>query len=303
MPGVHRPGKPDQLQRDRARARLPLSGPRRIVVLGCTRGAGQTMTALLAADMLAALRAEPVAVLDLNPGRGSLTERAAAIPGLVQDPDAPVLGPGAEPGGPAGHPAQSQGLQVISGAAAARGGDEAGRILDLVAARYALTLADPAAGCVPRALEVADQLLIVAPASAEAANALAMTFEWLEAHGYRRLADGAITVVNGVSGPTTAHVDHAASVASGRCRAIVKVPWDNQLKAMSVNRVPPGPGGASGGTAGGSAPEDPASTGAAPVDPRGASALSPALSHAYTALAGVLIASLAEPGELRSARG
>ena len=84
VPGGHRPGKPDQLQRDRARARLPVEGARRIVVLGCTRGAGQTTTVLLAGDMLASLRGQPVAVLDLNPGRGSLTEQAAAIPGLVQ---------------------------------------------------------------------------------------------------------------------------------------------------------------------------------------------------------------------------
>ena len=92
VPGGHRPGKPDQLQRDRARARLPVSGPRRIVVLGCTRGAGQTTTVLLAGDMLASLREEPVAVLDLNPGRNSLAEQAAAIPGLVADPlDAPRL--------------------------------------------------------------------------------------------------------------------------------------------------------------------------------------------------------------------
>ena len=118
-----------------------------------------------------------------------------------------------------------------------------GRLLDLVAARYPITLADPAAGCVPRTMAVADQLLLVAPASAEAANALAMTFEWLEAHGYRRLADGAITVLNGVSGPTAAHVEHAAGVATGRCRAIVKVPWDSQLKNLATGRIPPGSGG------------------------------------------------------------
>ena len=47
VPGGHRPGKPDQVQRDQARARLPLAGPARVVVLGCTAGAGQTVTTLL----------------------------------------------------------------------------------------------------------------------------------------------------------------------------------------------------------------------------------------------------------------
>lgn len=343
VPGGHRPGKPDQLQRDRARARLAVGGPRRIVVLGCTRGAGQTTTVLLAGDMLAGLRGEPVAVLDLNPGRGSLTERAAAIPGLMPGPleaghlsagGLPAAGPLTAGPGPAAAPmpapvaADAQppdtGLQVISGGPAAHGGDDAGRILDLVAARYKLTLADPAAGCVPRTLDVADQLVIVAPASAAAANALAMTFEWLEAHGHDRLAAAAVTVLNGVSGPTSSHVEHAAAVASGRCRAIVKVPWDSHLKDLAPERrAAPGPQHPAPG------PHHPAAGAyqpapvtldadqdvrdraagpadavlAAPTDPWAAGLLSPALTQAYTALAGVLIAGLAEPGELRSARG
>jgi hypothetical protein len=322
VPGGHRPGKPDQLQRDRARARLQVEGSRRIVVLGCTRGAGQTTTTLLAGDTLASLRGEPVAVLDLNPGRGSLTEQAAAIPGLMQDspdlgrlagpgrpddaqPDAAFTGHGLAPGdwplaAPVAADAQRSdtGLQVISGSASAHSGDDAGRLFDLVAARYRLTFADPAAGCVPRTLDVADQLLIVAPASAEAANALAMTFEWLEAHGHGRLAAAAITVLNGVSGPTRSHVEHAAAVASGRCRAIVKVPWDSHLKDISRGRGAAAPRNLAEDARG---PGSPAVL--TPADPPGVGLLSPALMHAYTALAGVLIAGLAQPGELRSAGG
>ena len=162
----------------------------------------------------------------------------------------------------------------------------------MVAARYRLTLADPAAGCVPRTLDVADQLVIVAPASAEAANALAMTFEWLEAHGHGRLATAAITVLNGVSGPTSSHVEHAANVANGRCRAIVKIPWDSHLRDLSQGRSPARP------EAGPASPVIHAS-----AEPRGFGLLSPALNQAYTALAGVLVAGLADPDELRSAGG
>jgi MinD-like ATPase involved in chromosome partitioning or flagellar assembly len=299
VPGGHRPGKPDQLQRDRARARLPVEGARRIVVLGCTRGAGQTTTVLLAGDMLAGLRGQPVAVLDLNPGRGSLTDQAAAIPGLVQGSADTVGGYGTPAA--VGSPSPDSGLQVISGSAAAEGGDDAGRILDLVAARYPLTIADPAASYVPRTLDVADQLLIVAPASAEAAGALAMTFEWLEAHGHGRLAASAITVLNGVSGPTTEHVEHAANVANGRCRAIVKVPWDSHLKELTQERRPGQPGKTHGNnkhtaTGGGRA------TLSESAGHQGPSLLGPALTQAYTALAGVLVAGLADPGQLRSAR-
>jgi len=317
VPGGHRPGKPDQLQRDRARARLPVSGPQRIVVLGCTRGAGQTTTVLLTGDMLAALRDEAVAVLDLNPGRNSLAEQAAAIPGLVADPlAAPQLvgddnwtrtggladgtgaqGPGSAP------PGGGSGLQVISGNSVAGSGD-AGRIINAVARRYRLTLADPSAGSVSRTLEVADQLMIVAPASAEAANALGMTFEWLDAHGYGRLATGAVTVLNGVSGPTSAHAERAANVANGRCRAIVNVPWDRHLKDIARDRMPYRGADSNHGQRDSTimaAPTD-ADGPAQPSGSRAASLLSPALTFAYTALAGVLVAGLADPADSRGAR-
>ncbi|MHB1596034.1 MAG: conjugal transfer protein, partial [Streptosporangiaceae bacterium] len=81
-PGGDRPGGQDQFQRDRARVRLPIGAARRVVVLGCTVGAGQTTTALFCAEVVASLRSDPVAVLDLNPGPAGLTALAAARPAL-----------------------------------------------------------------------------------------------------------------------------------------------------------------------------------------------------------------------------
>jgi conjugation transfer TcpE-like protein len=242
VPGGHRPGKPDQLQRDQGRARLPLPAPARVVLLGCTAGAGQTTVTLLAGQLLASLRGEPVAVVDL--GGGSLTERARSIPVLL-----PSQRAGAEPG------SHKPGLQVVT---AAESAPDAGQVIDSVVARYRLTLADPAAGCVPKSLRAADQLVLVAPASADAAHSLAMTLEWLEAHDYGRLAEAAITVLNGVSGPTTQYASKAAAVVSGRCRAIVQIPWDERLRGQAGQPL-----------------------GTATV-------------LAYTALAGVLVAALAD---------
>src|SRR5205823_2922728 len=64
VPGGRDPGRRDHFKRDRARAVLPLGGPRLVAVVGCTVGAGQTVTALIAADLLASLRREAVAALD-----------------------------------------------------------------------------------------------------------------------------------------------------------------------------------------------------------------------------------------------
>ena len=277
VPGGHRPSQPDQLQRDRARARLAISGSRRIVVLGCTVGAGQTVTTLRTGEQLASLRDEPVAVLDLNPGASSLLRMARQDPALTGE--ARASGPG-----------QPSRLEVIATEAeesADQAPDEPGaadsaRIFELMSARYSLTLADPGASAVPRVLSVADQLILVAPASAEAAGAIAMTLEWLDAHGHAGLAGGAITVLNGVSKQTMSFVEQAEAVAGGRCRAIVRVPWDDQLKNHAAQRHlgahPAGQGPAPGGH-----PSAPAE-------------------RAYTALAGALVAGLVTAPQLRKGR-
>ena len=64
----HGPGARDQEALDRNRARLDVPEPRRILVLGATSGAGQTVTALMTGYMLASLREHPVAVVDLHDG-------------------------------------------------------------------------------------------------------------------------------------------------------------------------------------------------------------------------------------------
>ncbi len=268
------------MQRDRARARLPIRGGQRVVVLGCTVGAGQTVTTLLTAELLASLRGDQVAVLDLNPGDGSLAERARAVPALT----------GSTP------PAASR-AEVITreaaGAGASPGEDpqDVTRVFELLSARYPLTLADPGAAAVPRVLMAADQLVLVTPASQDAASALATTREWLEAHGHGDLADRAITVLNGVSRHTMPHVEQAEALVRGRCRAIVRVPWDDRLKDPRPER-------------GASPAQAPALAGPAPPpNPPAAGSVSPAALHAYTALSGVLIAALAAaPEQLQRAR-
>jgi hypothetical protein len=267
VPGGHRPGRPDQMQRDRARARLPIPAGRRVVVLGCTVGAGQTVTALLTGEVLASLRDDQVAVLDLNPGSGSLAQRAAAVPSLTDS----------------GPPAPTR-LEVVTRETAAAAGpeDDVTKIFELLSARYPITLTDPGAATVPRVLATASQLIMVAPASQDAATALASTREWLEAHGHIELADGAIIVLNGVSRHTIRHVEQAEALARGRCRAIIRVPWDDSLKNPGPERAAPPGQATTAGPAGGG--------------------LSQAALNAYTALAGVLVAALADAPEQQRAR-
>jgi MinD-like ATPase involved in chromosome partitioning or flagellar assembly len=278
VPGGEGPGRPDMERRDRARVQLPIRGPRLIVVLGCTVGAGQSVTTLMLADVLASLRTEAVAALDLNPGPTSLTQLARTPPaastrGLLAGP--PVASPNGR-----GH------LDFIAQDATAGGRPDLSdaeftRLMRVLASRYLLTVADPGAAAVARVLSAADQLVLVAPASADAARAVTMTMEWLDGHGYGELGSNSISVINGVSKRSMSHVEQAELVVRGRCRAIVRVPWDEHLGASLA-----GPGH---------------------PDPAAASRfgqLRPQAQHAYTALAGVLVSALAvEPARPHGAGG
>ena len=274
VPGGHGPGRPDMERRDHDRVLLPIHGPRLIVVLGCTVGAGQSVTTLMLADVLATLRGEPVAALDLNPGQTSLAGLARISPagtarGLLGG-SVPIV-PGQRG---RGH------LDLIAHDSAPGGGpaladEEYARVLDVLTSRYPLTLTDPGASAVARVLSAADQLVLVAPASADASRAVAMTMEWLDGHGYGELCTGAITVINGVSKRSMAHVEQAELVVRGRCRAIVRVPWDDHLGA------PPTEQGVSD-----------AATDAESLFAQ----VRPQVQHAYTALAGVLVSALAIGG-------
>jgi MinD-like ATPase involved in chromosome partitioning or flagellar assembly len=149
-------------------------------------------------------------------------------------------------------------LDVIASRGPLRDGDELELAVQLTR-HYSLTMLDPGAAGLMKLLKIADQLVIVVPASIDGAGALADTRDWLDTHGFAELADHSVTVINGVSRRSLADVAHAESVARGRCRAIVRVPWDDML----------------------------------PVEVADPSALRPQTRVAYTALAGVLVAGMA----------
>ena len=278
VPGGAGPGRPDHDKRDRARAVLPVSGSRLVAVVGCTVGAGQTVTTLMVADLLASLREQAVAALDLNPAPGSLGELAAPRPVLtvrsLLDRQVPA-GRQAQNGH---HPRGGSQLDVfapeVRGDGAVDMGDpEYRQMFDAVASGYQLTLADPGATAVARVLNAADQLVLVAPASPDAARAFAMTQEWLSTHGYGALSANSIAVVNGLSKRSMPHAEQAELVVRGKCRAIVRVPWDDHLAEPETER----------------GIRD-------SLDPQAAASrlgqLRPPVLQAYTALAGVLVAAL-----------
>jgi MinD-like ATPase involved in chromosome partitioning or flagellar assembly len=221
------------------RVRTAFEGARRVVVLGCTGGAGQTVTGLMLGHTFAQNRGDRIVAVDVNPGPGAMarrtrTETRETLTSLIT------------------HAEQVTGYQMMrrytsiskSGLEVVAAGKNPVQALDdrdyALAMRtldrfYSITLLDAAAAVVARVLPYADQIVLVAPASSDAPRAVAMTFEWLDGHGYEDLRAKAVTVINGVSRRSMDDVEQAESVARGRCRALVRIPWDDHL---SLDRAP-----------------------------------------------------------------
>ncbi|MEV4893342.1 TcpE family conjugal transfer membrane protein [Nonomuraea sp. NPDC055795] len=237
---------------DEARARAVFGGSRRIVVLGCTGGAGQSTTALMLGHTLAKIRDDRVVAVDANTGANTLTSRikpespetlASLLAGLDRVSGYLTM---------RGYTSRtSSGLEVI-GADTDAGAEQRmsdrtlfsdhrlAEAVHLLDRHYKLAVIDPAAALAARVLPYADQLVLVVPASEEASEAVAMTFEWLDGHGCADLRRRAVIVVNGVSRRSMADVEQAEAVARGRCRAIVRVPWEDELAPDGVDAVDPG---------------------------------------------------------------
>ncbi|MEV0521697.1 hypothetical protein [Nonomuraea sp. NPDC050405] len=237
---------------DEARARAVFSGSRRIVVLGCTGGAGQSTTALMLGHTLARHRDDKVIAVDANTGGETMTSRVTP-----ETPEtlASLLAGLDHVGGylsMRGYTTRTaSGLEVIGADTDAdaerRMSDRTlfsdhrlGQAIHLLDRHYKLTVIDPAAALAARVLPYADQLVLVVPASEEAAEAVAMTYEWLDGHGCADLRRRAVMVVNGVSRRSMSDVEQAEAVARGRCRAIVRVPWEDDLAPGGAEIADPG---------------------------------------------------------------
>jgi len=232
---THGPGARDQEAQDRNRARLPISEPRRILILGCTSGAGQSVTTLMTASMLASLREHPVAAVDLHDGTLARYRAPAAwleelLAGRPPQHVRPTRPDGLHPT-PKPSPAR---LDVVAAHEPLNEGDEI-KLAVQFGRHYPLTLLDPGAAALTRLLKVTDQLVVVVPANVDAAGALADTRDWLDNNGHADLAMQSVTVINGVSRRSLPDVESAESIARGRSRAIVRIPWDDMLPVAAAN--------------------------------------------------------------------
>jgi len=219
----------------------PVAGCRRIAIVSRKGGVGKTTTTLFLGHTFAEHRGDRVIALDGNPDAGSLGYR------VRRETDKTIthlLVSGESVSRYADIRAfTSQAptrLEVIAADDDPRITDslreaDYKRAVDLLEVHYNLICMDTGTGVLESAskgiLELADQLVVVTSPSLDSARAASATLDWLEKNGYDNLVAGSVAVINGVRPKGMLDLDKVEQHFHNRCRAVVRIPWDDVLQA------------------------------------------------------------------------
>ena len=229
-----------------AKIAAPLHGGARFVpVLSRKGGVGKTTVTTLLGMALADARDDRIVAVDANPDRGTLAERVAGRSGrtvrdVVRDHERiqgyadiselvsrdetrlDVLASDTDPH--IAHAFHEQDYRTVA---------------DVAAHYYSIVLTDTGTGIVHSvmhgALDLADELVVVAGLSVDEARLASETLTWLEAHGRGELVKRAVVVLNQSSpGAPLVRLDELEAHFASRVRAVVRLPYDPALATGSA---------------------------------------------------------------------
>ena len=220
--------------------RRPVTRPWTIAFMSNKGGVGKTTTCASVGHVFASQRGDLVIALDANPDGGALVARAGQeTPRTISDLLA-VTGPIERYADVRAFTSQAPSrLQVLAAdrdpqAAASLGLDAYQQAQALLSIHYNLILLDCGTGLLTdasrAAVDMADQLVIVASASLDAAEVSFRTVEWLEQRGYEGKVRRAVAVINTLEDDRRVRLDVIESAFQGHCRAVVRVPRDSHLR-------------------------------------------------------------------------
>jgi putative peptide zinc metalloprotease protein len=230
-----------------ARAKAPVAGCRSIAVISRKGGVGKTTTTLMLGHTFASLRGDRVVALDGNPDAGSLgyrvrRETAATVTNLLADEQEIIRYADIRS---YTNQAPTR-LEVVASdddprITTALGEEDYRRAIALLERHYNLILLDTGTGVLESAtkgiLQLAEQIVVVMSPSLDSARAASSTLDWLNENGHAELVRNAIAVVNAVREEGLVEVDKIEEHFQGRCRAVVRVPWDPHLSAGAETQV------------------------------------------------------------------
>jgi MinD-like ATPase involved in chromosome partitioning or flagellar assembly len=236
-----------------ARINAPLLGCHKIALLSLKGGVGKTtMTATLGATF-ASLRGDRVVAVDANPDRGTLSQKipletSATVRHLLRDAQRVRRYTDVRAYTSQG----SSRLEVLASeqdpaVSEAFSEDDYRRTVNLLEHFYNMVLTDCGTGLMHSAmygvLGVADQIVVVSSGSIDGARSASATMDWLDAHGHGDLVRNAVAVINCVSRSAGGvDLDRVAEHFAGRCRAVVRVPFDPHLQEgaeVDLDRLDP----------------------------------------------------------------
>jgi MinD-like ATPase involved in chromosome partitioning or flagellar assembly len=225
------------------RIRTPVAGGHhRVAVLSLKGGVGKTTATVGLGSTLASLRGDRVIAVDGNPDRGTLSDKVrlqtpATIRDLLNERD--LVSRYTEVRAFTSQ-APSR-LEILASdrdpaVSVAFSADDYRAVADVLEHYYSICITDCGTGLLHSAmagiLELADQIVLVSSPSVDGARSASATLDWLEAHGYVDLVRGGVVALSAIRRKTRSavDVDRLQQHFAGRCRAVVRIPFDSHLE-------------------------------------------------------------------------
>ncbi|WP_084512273.1 MinD/ParA family ATP-binding protein [Nocardia mikamii] len=221
------------------RVNQPVRGDYRIAILSLKGGVGKTTTTVGLGSTFASLRGDRVIAIDANPDLGTLAHRVprqtrSTVRNLLEDQH---IGRYSDV---RAHTSQAPSrLEVLASEqdpAVSEAFSEADyrRAIGILQQFYNIILTDCGTGLMHSAmagvLDMASSLILVTSPAIDGARSASATLDWLEHHGYSKLVERTVVVVNASRrGASTVDLDQLRKLFLDRTRAVQVVPFDDHL--------------------------------------------------------------------------
>jgi MinD-like ATPase involved in chromosome partitioning or flagellar assembly len=225
------------------RVRAPVAGGHhRVAVLSLKGGVGKTTVTVGLGSTLASLRGDRVIAVDGNPDRGTLSDKVRLeTPATIRDllNERMLVARYADV---RAYTSQAPSrLEILAsdrdpGVSVAFSADDYRTVAGVLERYYSICITDCGTGLLHSAmhgiLELADQIVLVSSPSVDGARSASATLDWLDAHGYADLVGDGVVVLSAIrrKSKSTVDLDRLEQHFAGRCRAVVRVPYDPHLE-------------------------------------------------------------------------
>ncbi|MFE3259737.1 AAA family ATPase [Nocardia sp. NPDC059091] len=221
------------------RVNQPVRGDYRIAILSLKGGVGKTTTTVGLGSTFASLRGDRVIAIDANPDLGTLAHRVprqtrSTVRNLLED------GHISRYSDVRAHTSQAPSrLEVLASEqdpAVSEAFSEADyrKAIGILQQFYNIILTDCGTGLMHSAmsgvLDMASSLVLVTSPAIDGARSASATLDWLDHHGYHKLVERTVVVVNASrKGSSTVDLDQLRKLFLDRTRAVQVVPFDDHL--------------------------------------------------------------------------